>query len=96
MAKLKRDDEVIVIAGKDKGKRGTVRRIIDSDRVVVSGVIVGGAEREEQECDGDQSYGEECVQKKPVAEAACQAPIGQDERTVQANRLDEIRPIRKV
>ena len=24
MAKLKRDDEVIVIAGKDKGKRGTV------------------------------------------------------------------------
>ena len=38
MAKLKRDDEVIVIAGKDKGKRGTVRRVIDSDRVVVSGV----------------------------------------------------------
>ena len=38
MAKLKRDDEVIVIAGKDKGKRGTVRRIIDSDRVVVTGV----------------------------------------------------------
>ena len=38
MAKLKRDDEVIVIAGKDKGKRGTVRRIIDSDRVVVGGV----------------------------------------------------------
>jgi large subunit ribosomal protein L24 len=38
MAKLKQDDEVIVIAGKDKGKRGTVRRVIDSDRVVVSGV----------------------------------------------------------
>ena len=40
MAKLKRDDEVIVIAGKDKGKRGTVRRIIDRDRVVVSGVNI--------------------------------------------------------
>ena len=38
MAKLKQDDEVIVIAGKDKGKRGTVRRVIDRDRVVVSGV----------------------------------------------------------
>ena len=35
MAKLKNDDEVIVIAGKDKGKRGTVRRVLDSDRVVV-------------------------------------------------------------
>ena len=38
MAKLKRDDEVVVIAGKDKGKRGTVRRVLDSDRVIVSGV----------------------------------------------------------
>ena len=38
MAKLRSADEVIVIAGKDKGKRGTVRRVIDSDRVVVSGV----------------------------------------------------------
>ena len=38
MAKLKRDDEVVVIAGKDKGKLGTVRRVLDSDRVIVSGV----------------------------------------------------------
>ena len=38
MAKLKRDDEVVVITGKDKGRRGTVRRIIDGDRVIVSGV----------------------------------------------------------
>ncbi|HBK37841.1 MAG TPA: 50S ribosomal protein L24, partial [Halomonas sp.] len=27
MQKIKRDDEVIVIAGKDKGKRGTVKRV---------------------------------------------------------------------
>lgn len=38
MAKIKRDDEVVVLAGKDKGKRGTVRTIVDSDRVIVSGV----------------------------------------------------------
>ena len=37
MAKIKTNDEVIVIAGKDKGKRGTVLRIAD-DRVTVSGV----------------------------------------------------------
>jgi large subunit ribosomal protein L24 len=29
---------VIVLAGKDKGKRGTVRRVLDDNRVVVSGV----------------------------------------------------------
>ena len=38
MAKLRSDDEVIVIAGKDKGKRGTVRSLLDNGRVVVSGV----------------------------------------------------------
>lgn len=37
MAKIKRDDEVVVIAGKDKGKRGKVVRVLD-DRVVVAGV----------------------------------------------------------
>ena len=38
MQKIKRDDEVIVLAGKDKGKRGTVRRVLDNGRLVVSGV----------------------------------------------------------
>jgi large subunit ribosomal protein L24 len=38
MAKIKRDDEVIVLAGKDKGKRGKVRRIVDESRVIVAGV----------------------------------------------------------
>lgn len=38
MLKIKRDDEVIVIAGKDKGKRGTVQQVLDSGRVIVGGV----------------------------------------------------------
>ncbi len=38
MRKIKTDDEVIVIAGKDKGNRGKVLRLLDSDRVLVSGV----------------------------------------------------------
>jgi large subunit ribosomal protein L24 len=38
MAKIRRDDEVVVIAGKDKGKRGKVQRILDDGRVIVSGV----------------------------------------------------------
>jgi len=38
MQKLKRDDEVIVIAGRDKGKRGKVTRILGNGRVLVSGV----------------------------------------------------------
>lgn len=38
MQKLKREDEVIVITGKDKGKRGTISRLVGKDRVVVAGV----------------------------------------------------------
>lgn len=38
MLKIKRDDEVIVIAGRDKGKRGKVVRVIAPDRLVVSGI----------------------------------------------------------
>ncbi|HMS60188.1 MAG TPA: 50S ribosomal protein L24 [Tepidiformaceae bacterium] len=38
-AKIKRGDNVVVIAGKDKGKRGTVRHVnTKSDRVTVEGV----------------------------------------------------------
>jgi len=40
MQKIKRDDDVIVIAGRDKGKRGSVTRILSDGRVFVSGVNV--------------------------------------------------------
>ena len=39
MQKLKQGDEVIVITGKDKGKRGTIS-LVKTDRVVVDGVNV--------------------------------------------------------
>ncbi|MDO7640267.1 MAG: 50S ribosomal protein L24, partial [OM182 bacterium] len=38
MRKLKRDDEVIVIAGRDKGKRGSISRLVGADRVIVAGI----------------------------------------------------------
>lgn len=38
MSKIKRNDEVIVIAGRDKGKRGKVAQMLHNDRLVVSGV----------------------------------------------------------
>ena len=38
MRKLKSNDEVIVIAGKDKGKRGTITRLVGDRKVIVSGV----------------------------------------------------------
>lgn len=37
--KIRRDDEIVVLAGKDKGKQGKVLRVLASeDRLVVEGV----------------------------------------------------------
>jgi large subunit ribosomal protein L24 len=38
MQRIRKGDEVVVIAGRDKGKRGTVLRRVDADHVVVEGV----------------------------------------------------------
>ena len=38
MFKIKSDDEVIILAGKDKGKRGKVRKLLDNNKLIVSGV----------------------------------------------------------
>ena len=39
MNRIKKGDQVVVIAGKDKGKRGDVMRV-DGDRVIVSNVNI--------------------------------------------------------
>ncbi len=38
MLKIRRDDEVIVIAGKDNGKRGKVVKVLADNRVIISGI----------------------------------------------------------
>ncbi len=40
MAKIKTNDEVIVLTGKDKGKRGVVKQRVGTDYVVVDGINV--------------------------------------------------------
>lgn len=38
MARIHKSDQVIVLAGKDKGKRGTVLNVLDTGHLVVEGV----------------------------------------------------------
>jgi len=40
MQKIRKGDEVIILSGRDKKRRGTVLRRVDADRVVVEGVNV--------------------------------------------------------
>jgi large subunit ribosomal protein L24 len=38
MKRIRRGDEVIVIAGKDRGRRGTVLRVLENEKVMVEGI----------------------------------------------------------
>jgi large subunit ribosomal protein L24 len=38
MRKIRKGDDVMVIAGRDKGKRGIVLRVLDQERLVVEGI----------------------------------------------------------
>ncbi len=40
MNRIKKGDEVIVITGRDKGRRGTVLRVFEDDRVLVENINV--------------------------------------------------------
>ena len=38
MNKIRKGDQVIVLTGRDKGKRGTVSQRVDEDKIVVDGI----------------------------------------------------------
>jgi large subunit ribosomal protein L24 len=38
MRRIRKGDDVVVNAGRDKGKRGTILRILDAEHVVVEGI----------------------------------------------------------
>jgi large subunit ribosomal protein L24 len=38
MKKIRKGDQVIVLTGRDKGKRGTVTQRVDDERIVVEGI----------------------------------------------------------
>lgn len=40
MRRIKKGDEVIVIAGKDKGKRGSVLRVLGEERLIVENINI--------------------------------------------------------
>nr|WP_228703782.1 50S ribosomal protein L24 [Kangiella sediminilitoris] len=70
MQKIKSGDEVIVIAGKDKGKRGNVDRVLADGRVIVSGVnIIKKHTKPSQNPDGSINEGG-IVEKEAAFEAS--------------------------
>lgn len=40
MRKLRKNDEVVVITGRDKGRRGKIVRVLDDSRAIVAGINI--------------------------------------------------------
>lgn len=40
MSKIRKGDDVVVRTGRDRGKRGTVLRVLDAERLLVEGINV--------------------------------------------------------
>ncbi len=40
MKRLRKGDQVVVVAGKDKGRQGSVLKVTDDDRVLVESIIM--------------------------------------------------------
>ncbi len=38
MLKIKKNDEVVIIAGRDRGRRGAVLKVLDNGKVLVAGI----------------------------------------------------------
>ena len=75
MNTIKKGDEVIVIAGKDKGRRGSVLRVFDDERVLVENVNVAKKHTKGNPNAGihHQSYHMASVQSKPILDfASCE------------------------
>jgi large subunit ribosomal protein L24 len=52
-ARIKKNDNIVVIAGKDKGRRGTVLKVLPArDRVIVGGVNVVKRHQKQQQGQG--------------------------------------------
>ena len=54
MQKIKKGDEVIVTAGKDKGRRGNVLNLLENDKVLVEGVNMVKKHAKPNPMKGDQ------------------------------------------
>ena len=54
MLKIKKNDEVIVIAGRDKGRRGEVLRVLQDGRLMVSGINMVKKHKRPNPNSGDQ------------------------------------------
>jgi large subunit ribosomal protein L24 len=94
MKRIKKGDEVIVIAGKDKGRRGTVLRVVDDERVVVENINVA---KKHQKPDPNRGIGGGIIDKEmPIHQSNVMVfnPVTKKGDRIGTKRLEDGRKVR--
>src|ERR1700693_5651051 len=94
MRKIKKGDDVIVITGKDKGKRGTVLRVVDLEHVLVEGA--NRVKKHQRPNPMKKTTGGLSDNEKPlhVSKVAIFNPTTKKTDRIGAKLLDDGRPVR--
>ncbi len=94
MRKIRKGDDVVIIAGKDKGKRGTVLRMVDTDLVIIEGV--NKVKKHERPNPGKGTTGGIVEMEKPiqVSNVAIYNPATQKADRVGIRILEDNRKVR--
>ncbi|MDH4284288.1 MAG: 50S ribosomal protein L24 [Gallionellaceae bacterium] len=93
MRKIRKNDDVVVIAGKDKGNRGSVLQVLD-DRVLVSGINKVKKNRKPNPVKGDTGGIVEKEMPLHISNVAIYNPAAKKADRVGIKMLDDGRKIR--
>jgi len=94
MNKIKKGDEVVVITGKDKGKRGSVLRLLADDKLVVEGVNVSKKHQKPNPMKGEVGGIVDKTMPIHVSNVAIFNPISQKADRVGFKTLDDGKKVR--
>ena len=94
MEKIRKGDEVVVITGKDKGKRGVVLNRVDAERVVVEGINRVKKHTKPNPMKGDQGGIVEKEMPINISNVALFNPATQKADRVGFKQLDDGRKVR--
>ena len=94
MKKIRKGDEVIVITGKDKGKCGTVLRVLANCHVVVDGVNIAKKHQKPNPAKGIESGIVEKTMPIDVSNVAIFNPLTKRADRVGIKRLEDGKKIR--
>jgi large subunit ribosomal protein L24 len=94
MQRIKKGDEVVVLSGRDKGKRGTVLRRVDADHVVVEGVNRAKKHQRPNPMKGEQGGIVDIDLPIHISNVALFNPATQKADRVGSKRLEDGRKVR--